>query len=302
MFDNLIARAIVPIAVAVTGFVVFGCILLFTLIKSDMTDEAVLHVDSLAETVVKSTRYAMMKSDRESLRNIVGNVGTLFEVGEVRIYNEDGRIRFSGEPTEAADETVKIDAWTTEIMRPDYAARTRTHHNIDWNDGLIAVSIPILNESQCFTAACHFHAEDDSVLGFLSIGISRESLDKTLALLRRRMIIFSVMVLFLTIGGVAALLRRNLFQPVFRLTVCAEQAVQGVLARDLPKADHKLGSLDRDFRLLVQQRDQARQDQQAASWLGRNADDGSGPDSGTRHDDARHQSSSAASSSENPQT
>ena len=38
MFNNLIARAIVPITIAVTGFVVFGCILLYTFIKSDMTD------------------------------------------------------------------------------------------------------------------------------------------------------------------------------------------------------------------------------------------------------------------------
>jgi hypothetical protein len=303
MFNNLIARAIVPITIAVTGFVVFGCILLYTVIKADMIDEAVLHVDSLAVTVVKSTRYAMLKADRESLANIVGNVGTLAEVGQIRIYDEAGVVHFSGvdRSAEAKVSTTEIDAWSRQIMQPDYAQRTGTHHNVTNADGLIAVSTPILNEVNCSTAACHFHAEAEPVLGFLSIGISREPLEKTLALLRTRMIIFSLMVLFLTIGGVAALLRMNLFLPIQRLAWCAEQAVGGVQAKDLPKSDRKLGQLDRDFRLVVQQRDQARQEQKTASFSLRKADHGSDINSRNRNQDARYQSSAAAGSGENPQ-
>ncbi|HEY5674803.1 MAG TPA: hypothetical protein VIR78_13935 [Malonomonas sp.] len=303
MFNNLIARAIVPITIAVTGFVVFGCILLYTFIKSDMIDEAVLHVDSLAETVVKSTRYAMLKDDRESLANIVGNVGTLSEVGQIRIYDEAGVVHFSGADLSATAEVpaVEIDAWSKQIMQPDYAQRTVTHHNVANADGLIAVSIPILNEVSCSTAACHFHAEEEPVLGFLSIGISREPLEKTLALLRTRMIIFSVMVLFLTIGGVAALLRMNLFLPIQRLAWCAGQAVGGMLAKDLPKSDRKLGQLDKDFRLLVQQRDEARQEQKTASFSLRKADHGSDITSRDRTPDARYQSVAAAGTGKNPQ-
>ena len=303
MFNNLIARAIVPITIAVTGFVVFGCILLYTFIKADMTDEAVLHVDSLAETVVKSTRYAMLKDDRESLANIVDNVGTLAEVGQIRIYDQSGVVHFSGvaAAAEKAVPAVEIDAWSKQIMQPDYAQRTRTHHNVTNSDGLIAVSIPILNEAHCSTAACHFHAEAEPVLGFLNIGISRGPLEKTLALLRSRMIIFSLMVLFLTIGGVAALLRLNLFLPIQRLAFCAGQAVSGVLAKDLPRSDRKLGQLDKDFRLLVQQRDQAWQEQKTASFSLRKADHGADTDSRSRNQDARYQSAAPAGPGKNPQ-
>ena len=123
MFNNLIAKAIVPITIAVTGFVVFGCILLYTFIKSDMIGEAVLHVDSLAETLVKSTRYAMLTDDRESLANIVGNVGTLAEVGQVQIYAADGVVHFSGTDRLVKDKTppTELDAWTKQIMQPSYA-------------------------------------------------------------------------------------------------------------------------------------------------------------------------------------
>ncbi len=302
MFNNLIARAIVPITIAVTGFVVFGCILLYTLIKSDMTDEAVLHVDNLAETVSKSTRYAMMQDDRQSLRNIVGNVGTLAEVGQIRIYDQGGRIRFSGDPaeTEPTAASSAVDPWASRMMQPDYPERTKTHHDLGGDSGLIAVSIPILNEAKCSTAACHFHSAAEPVLGFLTLGISSESLEKTLDLLRSRMIIFSVMVLFLTIGGVAALLRMNLFLPIQRLTFCARQAVEGVSAKELPKTGNKLGSLERDFRQLVQQRDDALLGWQTTGSSQLATENGSAFDSRLGNDDAGHRTVAATGSGQNP--
>ncbi len=303
MFNHLIVRAIVPITIAVTGFVVFGCLLLYSFIKADMIDEAVLHVDSLAETVVKSTRYAMLEGDRESLANIVDNVGTLVEVGQIRIYDEAGEVRFSGfdQAAETITTTIEIDAWSKQIMQADSPQRTDTHHNVTNTDGLIAVSIPILNEISCSTAACHFHAEEEPLLGFLSIGISREPLEKTLALLRSRMIIFSLMVLFLTIGGVAALLQMNLFLPIQHLAWCAEQAAGGVPVKDLPKADRKLGQLEKDFRLLIQQRDQAWQEQKSVDILLRKADHGSDRNSRNRNRDAGHQAAATTGSGQNPQ-
>ncbi|SHJ21635.1 hypothetical protein SAMN02745165_01835 [Malonomonas rubra DSM 5091] len=302
MFNNLIARAIVPVTIAVTGFVVFGCILLYTFIKSDMTDEAILHVDNLAETVSKSARYAMMQDDRESLRNIVSNVGTLTDVGQIRIYDQGGRIRFSGNPEETAagSTSAEIDPWVSRMMEPGYAERTKTHHDIGGGSGLISVSIPILNEPKCSTAACHFHAANEPVLGFLTLGISSKPLEKTLDLLRSRMIIFSVMVLFLTVGGVAALLRMNLFLPILRLTYCAGQAVQGVRAKDLPKADNKLGSLERDFRQLVQQRDDALQGWQTTGSAQADTGNGSTIDSRLGNKDAGHQPAEAAGPGQNP--
>jgi hypothetical protein len=300
MFNNLIARAIVPITIAVTGFVVFGCILLYTFIKADMTDEAILHVDNLAETVSKSARYAMMQDDRESLRNIVGNVGTLAEVGQIRIYDQGGRIRFSGNPVETAPgANPTIDPWASQMMQPAYPERTKTHHDIGGDSGLISVSIPILNETKCSTAACHFHSANEPVLGFLTLGISSKSLEKTLDLLRRRMIIFSVMVLFLSIGGVAALLRMNLFLPILRLTYLVKKAVEGAAAKELPKTDNKLGSLERDFRRLVQQRDDAlRGWQTTGSQI--DAGDGNAFDSRIGNDDAGHRTATAAGSGQNP--
>lgn len=258
MFDNLIARAIVPVTIAVTGFVIFGCLLLYSFIKSDMTKEALRNLDSCASTVVKSTRYAMMEDDRRSLKNIVANIGTRSDVELIRIYDQDGKLQFSGqnEPTMFTEETeLRLEKFHQNITKINKEIK----HEVDHSGSHLSVTWPIMNEENCSTSACHFHAETEQILGYLIIGVSSEELEKTLALLRSRMIVFSLMVLFLTVGGVTALLRMNLFLPILSLSHNVERAVQGVLEHDLPNPGYKLGSLHKNIYLLVKQRDQSRQ-------------------------------------------
>jgi hypothetical protein len=168
-----------------------------------------------------------------------------------------------------------VDTHIANFLQADFKTNGQAQREIDHDSGNITVSLPILNEPKCSTAACHFHAENEPVLGYFSIAVLSGPLEKTLSVLKYRMVIFSVMVLFLTIGGVTALLRMNLFLPILRLTYNAEQAAQGVAEGDLPKSDHKLGKLNKDFRLLVKQRDQALLDLTAMGNPDRNIDDGS---------------------------
>ena len=274
MFDNLIARAIVPVTIAVTGFVIFGCLLLYSFVKADMTEAAFSAADNCADTVVKSTRSAMMEDDQHAIQNIVSNIGTRADVKLIKIFDQDGKARYSGV---AGSESLSatVDGNIDEFLKSETITEKTAIYNIDYGDGSLMVSVPILNEPKCSTSACHFHSKDEKVLGFFSIGISSDHLDKTLALLRTRMIVFSVMVLFLTIGGVTALLRMNLFLPIFRLTYNIGQAVKGIAEGELPKSDHKLGQLNKDFRLLVKQRDQAVSDLKTLENSDRKVEDGS---------------------------
>ncbi|MFO7812410.1 MAG: hypothetical protein R6V21_05540 [Pelovirga sp.] len=300
MFDNLIARAIVPVTIAVTGFVVFGCIFLYSFIKVDMTAEAVRHVDGLAETVVRATHYAMMEDDRASLRNILANVNRLAEVERIRIYDQLGQPKFSDLEgvTAPGSFSVRVDEWSKNIVSDNGQDRGETLHQVDHDYGFIAVNMPILNEPKCSTAACHFHAEDEPILGFLSLGFSSAHLEKTLALLKTRMIAFSLMVLFLTVVGVAALLRINLFLPILRLTHEMERAVNGVAEPDLPKSNRKLGKLGRDFRLLVKQRDEALLNKEATT-AARGSDDRPEQADSRRRASAGHEPTTTTGSGEN---
>ncbi|HEY3309599.1 MAG TPA: hypothetical protein VGJ93_14185 [Desulfuromonadaceae bacterium] len=220
MFTSLVGKALVPVGVAVTGFVVVCCLLLYSVIKEDVNRDSVLHATNLADIILKSTRHAMLKSDRETLNNIIRNIGEQNGVEHVRIFNKKGVVNISAKPGEINHQVDKKaegcischsgDVPVTSLGRMEQA---RTFKNGNGNK-VLAITAPIYNEPECSNAACHVHPPAQKILGTLDIGLSREALDKSLAALRTQMILFTLMTLMLTVGGVTALLRRNVFLPI----------------------------------------------------------------------------------------
>jgi len=259
MFKTLTARAIVPVAVAVTGFVIVCCILLYSVMKTDMTNDTIQHETNLADTVIKSTRYAMLKSDREMLSNIVENIGDQQGVEHVRIFNKKGLIMFSEEAGEINSFVDKMAAGCIGCHAGAVPAatlgsmeRARRFTN-ERGLAVLAITAPINNEPACYTAPCHFHSAGQKILGTLDIGLSAAPLLKTLAVMRGRMIIFSIMVLILTIGGVAAMLRRQIFVPLREITEFTSNINRGNLDHELSGISGELNDLAEDVRAVALQ-------------------------------------------------
>ena len=259
MFKTLTARAIVPVAVAVTGFVIVCCILLYSVMKTDMTNDTIKHETNLADTVIKSTRYAMLKSDREMLRNIIENIGDQQGVEHVRIFNKKGLIMFSEEAREINNFVDKKAAGcigchagavpTATLGSMERARRFTNERGL----AVLAITAPIYNEPACYSAPCHFHSAGQKILGTLDIGLSAAPLLKTLAVMRGRMIIFSIMVLILTIGGVAAMLRRQIFVPLREITEFTSNINRGNLDHELSGISGELNDLAEDVRAVALQ-------------------------------------------------
>ncbi len=100
MLSSINSRAIVPVACAVTGFVIACCVLLYSFVKDDLIRGEIQHAADLSDTVIKSTRYAMLHDDRETLRNIISSIGEQNQVEHVRIFNKKGLIMFSPDSQE----------------------------------------------------------------------------------------------------------------------------------------------------------------------------------------------------------
>ncbi|HAD04393.1 MAG: HAMP domain-containing protein [Desulfuromonadales bacterium GWD2_61_12] len=223
MLNNLGAKAIVPVAVTVTGFALVCCILLYAGIKADMTRDAVAHSLTLADTVVKSTRFAMLRADRETLGNIVDSVGRQQEVDHLRIFDKKGLISFSSNRVETGRFVDKdaggcLGCHNTPTPRATLEQMQQARRIVGTRGGdILAVTAPIYNEPSCSNASCHVHPEGQKILGILDIGFDLAPLQASLASLRWRMAIFTLMLLILTGIGVAALLRRSVITPIQRL-------------------------------------------------------------------------------------
>jgi sensor histidine kinase regulating citrate/malate metabolism len=249
MIKSLAGKAIIPVAMAVTGFVIVCCILLYTVVKSDMTHTATLHASSLANLVAKSTHYSMLTSDRKTLRSIIENVGEQHEVEHVRIFNKKGLIEFSSNPKELNHLVNKktagcIGCHAGPIPTAELGAmqKARTFINEKGRE-VLAITEPIYNEPECYNAACHFHTSGQKVLGTLDVGLSRKPLRDALATMRGRMIVFTLLVLILSVGGVAALLRISILNPVKMLTRYCNDLADGKPGRKIPKFEGELESL-----------------------------------------------------------
>ncbi len=73
-------------------------------------NESVMHSAIQASDIIKrSTRYSMLKNDREHLQQIMTTIGHEEGVEGVRIYNKPGQISFSDDLNEVGT-TVDIDA------------------------------------------------------------------------------------------------------------------------------------------------------------------------------------------------
>jgi sensor histidine kinase regulating citrate/malate metabolism len=249
MFNRLATKAIIPVALSVTGFVIICSLFLYSSIKDDFLRDAVRQETSLADTVVSSTRYTMMTEDRENLYHIIDSIGAQKGVEHLRIFNKEGVIMFSSEPEElnqvvdkTTDGCIECHSSSEPSVRLGSMQLARRFVNAR-NHNVLAITAPIYNDAHCVAGDCHFHPGEQKVLGTLDIGLSTASLDKRLLNLRWKMVIFCVMVLILSIGGVSALLRRNLLAPIDQLIDYVQKVARGLLENDFPRGVSEIETL-----------------------------------------------------------
>lgn len=275
MFNNFAGRAIVPVAITMTGFVIVCSIILYNLIKKDLVNDTIYHEASLADTIIKATRYAMIKSDRETIDQIVVNIGQQEGVEFVRIFTCGGVIMISSDP---AEQEVALGAGNAGCIgchsgpEPENhlgpLEKARQFTNAD-GEKVIAITAPIYNEPACFNGACHYHSPSQKFLGILDIGLSQRTLENTLGTLRLQMIAFCLMILVLSVGGVSALLRVNVLSPIRSLMSYVGDVSRGQLDRTPPRGVEEVEYLSKAF--LEMARDRSRCEEELEKYRPKDA-------------------------------
>ena len=263
MFNNFASKAIVPVALSLTGFVVICSFILCSFIKEDLLKNAVQQETNLADTVVSSTRYAMMTDDRKNLYHIINSIGAQKGVEHLRIFNKEGVIMFSSEPEElnqvvdkTTDGCVECHSGSEPTVRLGSMQLARRFVNAK-NHNVLAITAPIYNDAHCSAGDCHFHPSQQKVLGTLDIGLSTDSLDSSLLALRWKMAVFCVMILILSVGGVSALLKRNLLRPIDQLIIYVKKVSGGKLDNNFPKGVSEIETLGRIYLDMAKEKDLA---------------------------------------------
>src|SRR5437762_5518497 len=101
--------------------------------------------ERLTDIILRSTRYQMLHNDRDALYAMVQDLGREPGIHHIRVFNQDGRIAFSTDPSEV-----------NRVTPPAPLVGTRTFTDREGRR-VLGTMRPIGNSPDCSSAACHQH-------------------------------------------------------------------------------------------------------------------------------------------------
>jgi two-component system NtrC family sensor kinase len=224
-------------------------------------NESVIHSAIQASDLIKrSTRYSMLKNDRENLFQIIMTIAKENGVEGIRIYNKPGVIAFSHDSSEIGTTVDKKaeQCYVCHGKEPapiSLAPKNRSRILIS-SEGYRTLGLinPIENESDCFNADCHAHSSKDKLLGLLDVKMSLKSIDEEIYKTRRNMILYSSIMIFITALLFGGFIVRLIHIPIRKLAKGTREVARLNLdyAIDFYSKD-EMGELAQSFNRMTKQ-------------------------------------------------
>ncbi len=228
---------------------------------------AIQDANRFGELIQRSTRYLMLRNDREALNEVLNTIGGQPGTHRVRVFSGTGTIRFSTDPRELGTAVNKnaeacfgchADGQIpAQLQRSDHA-RILTDPSGERKVGVIRV---IQNEPACSNANCHAHPAAQRVLGVIDTSLSLAGMDAQLAAQRKRIIRTTLITLVVITLACIAFAWWVVGKPVRRLIKGTQLLAQGDLDHRLAvhSAD-ELGELATSFNAMAESLAHAQQE------------------------------------------
>jgi len=267
MLKRVGVRLILLVGVTAVTIVGLFAYLSLTAMNTGMVTEVERHASQLSETVRASTRYAMLLNERDHIRAIVHSIGEQQDIGKVRILNKLGEIIYSsveGDVGSMVDKRAESCYSCHSADRPleklPIQQRTRIFQVHPDSSRYLGIITPINNEPSCWTADCHAHPREKTVLGVLDVAMPLRAADRTLESIRLELIV-SALVAFLSISAIIGwFVRRWVDRPVKELVQATQAVADGNLSYTINEQGlvTELGSLARSFNNMTRKLADAR--------------------------------------------
>ncbi|HAD04385.1 MAG: two-component sensor histidine kinase [Desulfuromonadales bacterium GWC2_61_20] len=228
-----------------TSVLVLGVMLLFAFInmrtlRDLWIHEAIKDVDSLSETIIRTTYYQMLEDDRARVYEMIREVGAQEGIDHIRLVDKDGIISFS---TDAAETGQLLDKEAaacnvchlhdTPLAQAPSMSRSRTFRN-PAGEEILGLAKGIYNQPECVNAACHAHPASAKLLGILDVTVSLTPVHERIESYRDALILLTLgllLVLFASLRGLTvSLVTRPLQQLLDHTRRLARGELEGKVA------------------------------------------------------------------------
>lgn len=191
--------------------------------KERLRKDIVAETERLGNTIQLGAHYAMMHNSRVDINQIIMNISKQEGIESIRIYNKQGKIKFSNHPAEvgrisdiqskACNICHRADPPLTDC---DLEKRTRIIAS-PRGYRLLGIISPFPNQPGCSTNNCHFHSPEKKILGTLDIVISLEESDKEIFFMEKGIIGLAAMAFVVISAIILVLVLKFVNRPIRQL-------------------------------------------------------------------------------------
>ncbi len=247
------------LAIALTVAMVTFIVLVVKHHRAHLLDAAISHVTQLSEVVTKSTRFAMLQNQPSYVHRIIEDVGSQDGIVKIRIMSKDGTIIHSSFPDEFGLQVDKNaegcfhchESETPLAQIPRYK-RARIFKSVQGGRLLGSMEV-IRNEPSCYTASCHVHRKDQSVLGVLDIVYSLDGIDRKAYVDTLTIASFAVGFTIIASLFVSFFVHRMVYVPLRDLEAGADRLSSGNLQQSIPvRSQDEFGQLAVSFNAMTE--------------------------------------------------
>lgn len=172
----------------------------------------------ISDTVMRSIEYPMLNGDMEAVQAILESLYKLKDVEIVNLCDLTGTIKYSGLPgnlkkpdnSQATEEALDTGSLAKDL-------------EVWGKEKIFLHAMPISNEETCHKC----HGNEDKVLGILSVGISWGPVEKRVAEVRNREIIWGLVSLGIVGAFLFIFLSKFVTKPLFKLTWLSGEISRG---------------------------------------------------------------------------
>jgi two-component system NtrC family sensor kinase len=247
---------VVLLMISFTGIMYFN-VTSYTNHINESVIKSAIHASDL---IKRSARYSMLKNDRENLSNIITTIGQEKGMEGIRIYNKPGKIAFSndlGEVNTIVDKKIEQCYVCHEKEPAQVHLTTKNRIRILTSPQgyrVLGLINPIENEPECYSAGCHGHSPKDKLLGLLDVKMSLKSVDEETYRTRKKMVLFSCIMILVTALLFAGFILRLVHIPIRKLAKGTREVANLNLdyAIDFVSKD-EMGELARSFNQMTKQ-------------------------------------------------
>lgn len=236
-----------------------------------MVDYAVLNADEVANIITQSTYDAMLKNDKSSLYTMIARIAESENIEHIRLINQNGKVIYSKSKDEIgsaigihADECLlcHYNMQSDSSTLPEKKCRIVRSRS---GKEALAFTKTIYNQPACFTASCHFHGRNETMLGQLDIAISLEHLQRKSSEYRLQFIMLTCLLLLMTGALITILIHYLVGIPVQRLVRQSTLVAAGEYGARVPvTSNDELGALAEAMNAVTESLE--RSDRELKSW------------------------------------